>query len=220
MKIDWRKHRSYIYGTWEPEVVNAISGAVSAGSIVMDIGSHIGFYALLFSKLVGGDGFVIAFEPLPENFRILEENVHLNPGAKIRTVNKAVTNRSCNKMNLVVPRDNFSMTTSLHGSFFLDEGDPVIVETVSIDDFMHDLRLPIHFIKMDAEGAEALILQGALKTIEVYHPTMLIELHHPDSRGEEHPIIPLLNGLNYEIEWLSHLHPTSHVLVRWNGARI
>lgn len=45
---------------------------------------------------------------------------------------------------------------------------------------------------------------------------MLIELHHPGSRGEDHAVVPLLGSLNYEIEWLDQLHPTSHILARWS----
>lgn len=220
MKIDWHRHRSYIYGTWEPEVVNALSRVISEGNIALDIGSHTGFYALLLSKLVGQSGTVIAFEPLPGNFRILEENIGLNQlNSRVIAINKAVLDSSNDEVRLTVPIDeSSSLNSSPWGSVFKDSGDAVIVKAVALDDFLNEIKLPVNFIKMDVEGAEDLVVLGALKTIERHHPTMLIELHHPDSRAEDHPIIPLLNGLNYEIEWLDRLHPTSHVLVRWNGS--
>lgn len=217
MKIDWRRHRSFIYGTWEPGVVEAVSRAVSQGNVVMDIGSHIGFYTLLLSKLVGRDGMVIAFEPMPGNFTILEENINLNRRySGFKAVNKAVLDRSLDEIKLTVPCDQASsLSNSPWGSlFFHSSGETMIVETVSIDDFTQELGLPVHFIKMDAEGAEELILKGALKTIERNRPTMLIELHHPQGYEANNPVVALLSELNYEIEWLDRFPLTSHIMAR------
>lgn len=217
MKIDWRRHRSFIYGTWEPHVVSAVSGMVSKGDTAIDIGAHIGFYTLLLSKLVGRDGKVIAFEPLPGNFKILEENIRLNQlHSRVRAIDRAVLDRSIDGMELMVSIDeSSSLISSLWASlFFKESGETVVVKTVSLDDLMSELDLPVHFIKMDAEGAEELILRGALKTIERYHPAMVIELHHPDSLGEDHPVVPLLYGLDYKIKWLDRFQLTSHILAR------
>jgi FkbM family methyltransferase len=215
MKIDWRRHRSFVYGTWEPHVVSAISGVVSEGDTVIDIGAHIGFYTLLLSKLAGREGKVIAFEPLPGNFSILEENIRLNGlCSRIRAVNKAVFDRSIDGMELVVPVDESSSLTSSPWAslLFKKGGERVTVKTVSLDDFLSESDSQVRFIKMDAEGAEESIIRGALRTIERYRPAMLIELHHPDSHVEDHPAIPLLHGLNYKIEWLDRFQLTSHIL--------
>ncbi|MGC2280676.1 MAG: hypothetical protein WA603_11710, partial [Candidatus Acidiferrales bacterium] len=75
MRVDWQIHRSFAYGTWEPEVVQAVQQEVTAGMNVLDLGAQSGFYTLLLSRLVGPEGRVFAFEPLPANFRLLDENV-------------------------------------------------------------------------------------------------------------------------------------------------
>jgi len=64
MRVDWMSQRSFIYGSWEPEVQQAFGGLVREGRRALDIGAHIGYYTLLLSKLVGNSGKVIAFEPL------------------------------------------------------------------------------------------------------------------------------------------------------------
>ena len=51
--------------TWEPQVTAAIEAETRAGMIALDVGADIGYYALQFSRLVGHEGRVIAFEPIP-----------------------------------------------------------------------------------------------------------------------------------------------------------
>jgi hypothetical protein len=63
MSIDWNRFRSFVYGTWEPEVLGAVTATVKPCMTVIDIGAHIGYYTLLFVKFVGPNGRVVAFEP-------------------------------------------------------------------------------------------------------------------------------------------------------------
>src|SRR5277367_5605961 len=53
MCVDWRRYRSFAYGTWEPEVLRAVTSTIKPGMTVLDIGAHIGYYSLLFAKCVG-----------------------------------------------------------------------------------------------------------------------------------------------------------------------
>ena len=76
--MDWQLHRSFAYGSWEPEVVGSIQKHAMPRTRVLDIGAQSGFYSLLLSRLVGPNGMVFAFEPLPASFRILEENMRMN----------------------------------------------------------------------------------------------------------------------------------------------
>ena len=68
MRVDWQIHRGFVYGSWEPEVVESIQKHVVARMTVLDIGAQSGFYSLLLSRLVGGEGRVFAFEPFPQIF--------------------------------------------------------------------------------------------------------------------------------------------------------
>src|SRR5277367_1994764 len=94
MRVDWQLHRSFAYGSWEPEVVRSIQKHVMPGTTVLDIGAQSGFYSLLLSRLVGPDGMVFAFEPLPANFRILEENVSMNNIQNVTIRREAVSDSS------------------------------------------------------------------------------------------------------------------------------
>ncbi len=104
MRVDWRMHRSFAYGSWEPEVVEVVRQYVKPGMTALDIGAQSGYFSLLLSKLVGPGGNVIAFEPLPANFRVLEENVHLNGLTNVTVRREAVAEHS-GEMSFEFPSD-------------------------------------------------------------------------------------------------------------------
>ena len=72
----------YWLGSYELEKQQLFTKFVKNNDVVYDIGAHVGFYTLLASMLVG-DGRVYAFEPDPENFKILEKNIKFPAGLKI-----------------------------------------------------------------------------------------------------------------------------------------
>lgn len=214
MRLDWTKHRSFAYGSWEPEVVDAVSGVVRSGMRVIDIGAHGGFYVLLLSRLVGHKGSVIAFEPLPANLRMLNQNVAMNALGNVTVEGVAVCDHS-GQFELEAP-DPAALVVA--GPMELSEiGKALPVPCVSLDDYFAGNSVPIDFIKMDVEGAEDDVLRGAEKVVNTYHPSMMIELHNV-GRAEEHPVPLYLQKIGYTIEWLSEVGYTAHTLARWTGS--
>jgi len=214
MKVDWSRFRAFIYGTWEPEIVKAVTEVVHEGFVAIDVGAHLGYYALILSRIVGSNGQVIAFEPIPSNFQILSDNIGLNRCKNIQAVNKAVSDR-CGRFEGTLPTES-----TLPSSFTLlkNEGAKKIsLELVSLDEFLKDWERPVDFIEIDVEGAEGLVIEGARKTIESYHPTLLVEVHHFGSCLESSQVPRQLVELNYELNWLLKWKDTSHVLATWKG---
>jgi FkbM family methyltransferase len=211
MKVDWQKHRSYVYGTWEPAVVGAIRETVRRGMIALDVGAHGGFYTLLLSKLVGQNGRVISFEPVPANFQMLQENIILNNCLNITAVNKAL-GEYCGQMEMAVRGSDSSL---VRGSVSRGKVDgKVVVPLISLDKFAADSGLGVQFIKIDVEGAEEWVLNGSRETIGRYHPVIVDELHGFDVCREKHPVIKQLGLFGYDIQWLSKWDYTAHVLAR------
>jgi len=210
MRIDWQKHRSFIYGTWEPEVVHVLLQNVSPGMVALDIGAHGGYFTLLLSKLVGPSGRVIAFEPLPANVRVLEENLRLNDAKNVQAVGKAMGEHS-GEFELSVPAED---STLVAGELSAEEKGTMRVACDSLDDFFEKAGSRVDFIKMDVEGAESGILRGAGKTIKRDKPTMLVELHDIDRYKDEHPALKQLRDLKYDIEWVGARKYNGHVLAK------
>src|SRR5467141_2243561 len=84
------------------------------------------------------------------------------------------------------------------------------VGAVSLDDFPRDARRPTHFMKIDVEGSESLVLKGASSTIESNHPAMVIEVHHFEGSPDDSPVIRQLCHWGYQIRWLTRWRLTSH----------
>ena len=217
MRVDWQLHRSFAYGSWEPEVVRSIQDHVQLGTRVLDIGAQSGFYSLLLSRLVGPEGMVFAFEPLPANFRILEENLRLNSIQNVTIRREAVSDFSGN-ISFDFPREEVSLIAGP-----LLESDNLgtfQVPAISLDDFFRQTGQPIQFIKMDVEGAETAVLRGAVQTLKAFHPSMVVELHHDLPQDGLHPAITLLQELGYQIEWLNEVAYRSHIFARWIPSNI
>ena len=62
-------------GIWEPFETKIVKKLVQRGDVAVDIGANIGYYTLLFSRLVKLSGKVFAFEPEPANFSLLKKNI-------------------------------------------------------------------------------------------------------------------------------------------------
>ncbi len=65
-------------GSYEFLEQQAILRYLKPGMVAYDIGAHVGFYTLMFAKIVGPSGEVHAFEPYPENVRFLQKHLELN----------------------------------------------------------------------------------------------------------------------------------------------
>jgi len=213
MRVDWQIHRSFVYGSWEPEVVRSIQRHVTPGMKVLDIGAQSGFYSLLLSRLIGPEGVVFAFEPLPANYRILEENVSLNNISNIVVIREAASDQS-GEISFEFPHGDPSLVAGP-----ILEGDNLgtfQVPSMSLDDFARQTGHHVQFIKMDVEGAETAVLRGAIQTLRTFHPPMIVELHYDSSSQQgQHPAISLLQELGYQIEWLNEVDYRSHIFAQW-----
>jgi FkbM family methyltransferase len=176
-------------GNYEYSKRTLFERTVKENSVVFDAGAHVGLYTLLASQLVGPNGQVFAFEPLPANLRYLREHLRLNRIRNVTVLDAAVSDRS--------------------GSTFFDEGPNrfmgrmssagrLPVPTVSIDELVARRRLPPpDYIKMDIEGSEVLGLSGAVETLARYRPTVFLATH---GAAVHHECCRLLASLGYELQ--------------------
>jgi len=141
------------------------------GDIVLDCGACWGDTTLWYAAGVGQEGRVLAFEFIPENLAILEQNRHLNPelSDRIEIIAQPVGARS---------GDVLRFNPKGPGSHQSEAG-TVSAETVAIDDLLARGVVPrVDLIKLDVEGAEASALAGAAETIRRFRPRLAISVYH------------------------------------------
>lgn len=147
-----------LFGVFEPTETELVKKYVKKGDTVLDIGGHIGYYTLLFAKLVGETGKVFAFEPNPESFSLLKKNVEVNGYYHVTLVQKAVAHETGKTKLYIVKYKNFPTDCIIWdpggGATFIE------VDTVRLDDYFKGRNVKVDFIKMDVDGAEGGVLQG------------------------------------------------------------
>lgn len=147
---------------------------VKEGMVVVDVGANIGYYTLIAAKLVRKEGIVYAFEPEPSNYELLCKNIEVNGYTNVVPVQKAVSSKHgktklwCDKVNFASPSFSRENVLSFSNDAVLEKHNFVEVETVTLDEFFENTvkNTKVDFMKIDAEGAEGLIVDGAEKILK------------------------------------------------------
>ena len=185
-----------MFGAYETFQTSLVERAVRPGMTVLDIGANIGYYSLLFGRLCGPDGVVHAFEPAPENFRILQHNLAVNGVLNVRTHDCAVSDEPG-----TAPLRLSSQNLGDHSFYATDhERTAVEVRVVRIDDI---LRRLVDVIKIDIQGAEAHAVAGMRRTLERSPNVTLVTEFYPrglaDAGGSGQEYLALLRQCGFEI---------------------
>lgn len=143
---------------------------VAAGSCVLDVGANVGFYTLLASVIVGAQGRVFAFEPVPANVAYLREHIRANGISNVEVFDVAVSDDEGRKF--------FKSGTDKYFLGRLSPEGELAVNCVSLDGMRtrRELRPP-NLIKIDVEGAELAVLQGAAQLLAEAHPVIFLATH-------------------------------------------
>lgn len=162
-------------GSYEPYEKEIFKKLIRVGDIVLDVGAHIGYHTLTMARLVGDKGKVIAFEPDPINFAILEKNIAANKYSNITAIKKGIAESTKNSN-----RDFYFPLNNNSGSLIEDKkyprGSSIKIDTVSLDDFINNyLGDRVDFIKVDVDGGEHFVIQGMHSTLKKDSLVVLME---------------------------------------------
>ncbi len=171
---------------------------VCPGTTVIDVGANIGFFTLLFADWVEGDGRVIALEPEDINYaRLMKAVARKGLGGCVETVMAAAAEASGSShlaLNPYHPGDHR----------LADDGIPVIA--LSLDDLLTKRGWPkVSLIKIDVQGAEQRVIEGARETIARFHPALFVEVDDGALRAmgsDAESLLAGLDGLGYRIHRL------------------
>lgn len=166
---------SFALGTYEAHVARVVQAYVAPGSIAYDVGAHIGYLTLLLARLVGADGFVYAFEPNPNTRRALSLNIAANRVRNVSVHSAAVCDRS--GTGALATFRSYSLVSHLSGPSTPADAELVTVPLIRLDDFVFRDGHPVPgFVKIDVEGAEAEVFEGAQRLIQEASPVIVAEV--------------------------------------------
>ena len=181
----------YWLGSYEMGKRLAFEREIKPGSVLYDIGANVGYFSLLASVLVGENGKVFAFEPLPRNIQFLKKHISINKLTNIEVIETAVSSQTGQAF--------FELGASTAMGHLSDSGG-LQVQMVSLDDLVSNGELkPPDYIKLDVEGAEYDALRGAEAVIDKFHPILFLDTHQ---RSAHQNTIGFLKQKNYRFEIL------------------
>jgi FkbM family methyltransferase len=186
-------------GEYEPDVKRCLRELLRPRDTFVDVGAHIGFFSLIASSAVGPAGKVYAFEADRDLFQKLQTNATDYPW--LRPYWRAVWRHS-GSVAFSNPRQKGESGWGKLAAV-RDEGNGVSVEATSLDDWYQNLGSPeIRAIKIDAEGSEPFILEGAGRLIAKARPFLIVELNEQllrEGGGSKKDIIATLKEKRYRI---------------------
>ncbi|MEP7108124.1 MAG: FkbM family methyltransferase [Ferruginibacter sp.] len=146
---------------------------INNGDTIFDIGANIGWYSMVLSKKFPLS-FIHSFEPLPDTYASLVENISLNDGGKIIVNNFGFSNENKILKFYALPYTSVSNSSQ---NISDDAGAiEIACKVVTLDSYVFEKSIKIDIIKCDVEGAELLVYQGGIQTIERDQPIIFTEM--------------------------------------------
>jgi FkbM family methyltransferase len=168
------------------------------GEVAVDVGANIGYYTRIISHLVGDTGTVLAFEPFPAAYKLLQLNCSDLPNTKLFPI--ALSNAE-GETDFYI-RKNGDMSS-------LDPGSHV--KTLSVKTSTADSMLAayphIDFIKIDVEGFELEVIRGSRSILETHRPILYFEYIQSYANGRcfnVQDFQSLLCEYGYILKWIDH----------------
>jgi FkbM family methyltransferase len=147
---------------------------VKLGDVCLDVGANIGHHSIFLAKLVGKKGKVIAFEPIPKLSSQINESKKENKLENLKIINSALGEK--NYDTVIYINKHVMGSSSILEKRYGQEVEKVDIKVEKLDDIFTSLKInKIDFMKIDVEGYEYFVLEGAKETITKYKPKIVIE---------------------------------------------
>jgi FkbM family methyltransferase len=177
MRLDLRDYiqRRIFYECHERENVALLCRHLSPGDVVLDVGAHVGLFSIVAANIVGPEGSVHAFEPVPANFLALANNVRLN-GFENVVLNNVAVGSQHGRLRLGLPSEvpDTGPTSAMYTAG--SDVAAIEVDVVCLDDYVdrHIAATPVTLLKLDVEGGEPDVLAGFARTLSSRPPRLLL----------------------------------------------
>jgi FkbM family methyltransferase len=199
-------HSQFLNATvTEEHVLRWIADTLRPGDVFFDVGAHQGWMSMVAARQTRNTGRVIAFEPSPPLAALLSYHKRINRLSQIEVIEKAVSYSDATGIAFNLVGNGNAFMNSLLGTHVEDSSgrsvSAIEVETITLDTFSRLSGLTPRLIKIDTEGSELWVCQGAKELLALTHPVLIIATHPlwlPEGQRIE-DLFELLKDLGYRI---------------------
>jgi len=181
---------------------------------LVDIGANMGLYTAVSMHHLDAGGRIVAFEPFPQTYEILQKNVAANQNSgracpRVDTFNLAATPEP-SRMDLRLNPENRADNRLYHGTYHgkVEQWDTLPVEGRPVDDVLDELGIEeVNFVKIDIQGYEQKAISGFQKTLARSQNVILLSEFWPkglqESGGSPHEYLQMLGNLGFKLHVLN-----------------
>jgi FkbM family methyltransferase len=193
---------------WEKHFRDVINVFVSSGDVVADIGANFGYNAILMGKQIGPKGMLVAFEPQRIVYQQLNGNLILNNIFNAITFQAALGDGT-QTITTMKSVDYDSNWVNIGDTSIGEGGENVSVYTLD------QIELEkLNFIKIDVQGYELFMLQGAKNTLKQFQPDLFIEIEPHQLikfNINEDQLIDYIKSFGYKMFKINNEYPCDHI---------
>jgi FkbM family methyltransferase len=164
----------WLNGHYEKGTTELIAETLDKGDSFVDIGANIGYFTVIAANSVGGEGAVHSYEPISENVELLKRNIDSN-NLKNVNIRESVVSSFSGEIEIGISARKGQHSTKK------DFKERKKKKCVTLDE---EIKQEIDLIKIDVEGAELQVIEGAMATIKRFKPAIILE-YNPDSWSDE-----------------------------------
>jgi FkbM family methyltransferase len=154
----------YLLGERFLDERHVLRAVLRRGMRVVDVGANIGYYTLFIAKALGPGGSIVCFEPEPSNLVELNRNISANQLENVEVVAKAVGRED----------GRASLASGINSGVVAGDLGDFAAPICRLDTAISS---PVDFIKIDVEGYEGQVLDGARSLLRHHLPTLFVEIH-------------------------------------------
>lgn len=206
---------TYLYAHWQhpknskldftDSMVAMLNDYIKEGDFCIDIGAHVGDTTVPIALAAGKTGCVLALEPNPFIYHVLEKNIRANRGKlNIESIMAAAATQE-GLMEFEYSDSGFfnggrheGMSSLRHGHMFKQEVFCIDLQSTLREEYQHWLPR-LSFIKVDAEGYDLYVLQSIIEIVREYRPTIKAEVFRHTSREYRLTLLQFFADLNYQV---------------------
>jgi FkbM family methyltransferase len=182
------------YGEYSGQESKLLNELLGPGHVVLEIGANIGSLTVGIARRIGPAGMVLAYEPQPVVFQNLCANIALNSLTNVMCFQAAIGDR----VGLArLPFIRFDRSNNFGGTVLRNANEPGFdVSMITIDETFNYSRLDL--MKIDVEGMELQVLEGARNVIQTFRPKLIVE---NSEIAKSQMLIRTIKNFGYRLWW-------------------